>query len=406
MTQMLDAATIAAIMAEEEELLPTDLGGCVLWLSDDSRLVALGQPTVAFPKDLSQSGTWARTGLASVAHGESDPDGGTSADLLTEDTSTGGHWVIQTLTGVVTGLPGTIVADCKVGTSGTRGVAIHVLGGIVYFRPSTGLVEYTSGISGTPVVRALGNGWWRVESVIASIAGSMCLVAAYSVSGSASYTGDGTSNVRVHNIRCTQDGVRYLNDRSPVATQVAPYVENAARANQPRWLASDPAFNGYPSIQFDGSDDVLATPANAVLTGHTMIWAGRLIGSSSDAGICGTGTSGYAMTHHNANTLYYYSGPGQFCQFSQGQNETLVLGARWTGDTTANGQQVWKNGVMQAQRTHSGAALTAGTFKLGRISTTTNSKTSQCALWNRALSDDEFVRIQRVLGRRIGVAIA
>lgn len=180
----------------------------------------------------------------------------------------------------------------------------------------------------------------------------------------------------------------------------------AAAGNQPVRVPSDSALNGRSILQTDNSDDVMATASNLVLGAHTMIWAGRLIGSSSDAGLCGTSTSGYAFTHHNANTLYYYSGPGQFCQFAQGQNATCVIGARWTGDTTANGQQLWKNGTMQAQRTHSGAALTAGTFKVGRISTTTNSKVGDVLLYNVALSDADFLAVQRYLGREYGITVA
>ena len=196
--------------------------------------------------------------------------------------------------------------------------------------------------------------------------------------------------------------VSQWNDRTPNGWNLV----QAAAGNQPVRVPSDSALNGRSILQMDGSDDVLATSSNLVLTAHTMIWAGRLIGSSSDAGLCGTGTSGYAFTHHLAGTLYYYSGPGQFCSFAQGQNDTCVIGGRWTGDTTANGQQVWKNGVLQAQRTHSGAALTASTFKVGRISTTTNSKVGEVLLYNVALSDADVLAVQRWLGREYGITVA
>ena len=211
--------------------------------------VALAQPTVASPKDLS-SGSWTRTGLASITHGQSDPDGGTSGDLITEDGSVGAHWITQSMGSVVTGIP--IRARCRVkaGTSGSRGVVLNPSGGNAYINPTTGAVTSQTGLTSVTVT-AQPDGWWLVDLVVTSCASSTMLIGLSSSPGVASYAGDGTSNARAYFVEAEQDRVGQWTDRSGAGN----HVVQATVANQPRWIQS--ALNGRPGLVFDGVDDRL-----------------------------------------------------------------------------------------------------------------------------------------------------
>lgn len=137
--------------------------------------------------DYSTATTWTKTGIqtpigvdVAVA-----PDGTMSADKLTEDTSTGVHNARQTVV-LVSGTTYAFSTFAK--ASDRTQINFYGAGGLSSI---FGAVNLTNGavISGTPVVKSSGSGWWRVSSSGASTFTGNNLVYIENRNNTGSYTG-------------------------------------------------------------------------------------------------------------------------------------------------------------------------------------------------------------------------
>lgn len=410
---------IAAALPDEDWIL-TDLGGAALWLSDDSRLVALAQPAVVFPKDLSQAGTWTRNRIGSVTHGAADSEGGAAADTIVADGINGNHYILQTITTLLSGLATTFSLDVK--HVDTRWVLLQIAATYTSFDILNGVLGSVAvGVTSRSIV-PLGGGWYRITltSTPASNYISFQLLAADSVAANTCST-----SVVAYNARCTQDRVAQSSDRSTAAK----HLVQATAANQPQWVASHASLLGRPVLQFDDTDDFLAASTAADWTflhdgtGCTMLIALRPTDSGTDGAMLATG--GHAGTVRG--TLLSYDGASQRVQYfladgaafivavSSAGNSVLrgvphVISARYSESATpkysvrCDGVEVLSGSPTAAPSASApAAALRVGARTDG--ATPLGGQVSQVAVFSRYLDTDTLLRVEQSFGRRIGVAI-
>ncbi len=144
--------------------------------------------------------TWTRGGLLAFGAGSTvdettSPDGTATADLQTEDTSTGDHRTYQSIS-VISGLIYTF--SCYLKPNGRTLVTLYNNAGISIdctFNISSGTV--TNQVAGTASIESVGNGWYRcsVVNTASSTATGNYQIRLVSTGTTTSYTGDGVSGV-------------------------------------------------------------------------------------------------------------------------------------------------------------------------------------------------------------------
>ncbi|MBI3034671.1 LamG domain-containing protein, partial [Candidatus Woesearchaeota archaeon] len=137
-----------------------------------------------------------------------------------------------------------------------------------------------------------------------------------------------------------------------------------------------------------------------------MAWVYPKSGGSSDAGILGTGISGYQINLHwngaNQIVYFYIDGGGNAASTTTNTfNKWMHLAGTWDGTTGANGMKIYVNGAQAAQRTStsSNIRLFSG-FTVGSSSTIFNGTIDEVRVWNRSLTSAEInASYQAELGR-------
>jgi hypothetical protein len=141
--------------------------------------------------------SWTKGGVTASGNAAVAPDGTTTADLLTEDTSTGDHRTFQGSVSVTNGT--TYSFSVFVKPNGRNLVQLYWADGAnvasVVFNTSTGQVTETT--DGTGYIQAAGNGWYRCTVVKAAGTTTAVNVQIRFVSSGiiTSYTGDGVSGM-------------------------------------------------------------------------------------------------------------------------------------------------------------------------------------------------------------------
>src|SRR5690349_21285357 len=178
------------------------------WQYDSTgRVVTVPHNLLPNSQDIEATG-WAKTGGAVTANVVVSPDGTTTGDLLTEDTSTGEHRMSQTPTSNLN-VAHTLSVYVKAGT-GTRGVRLLLANNAVQtnvvnvrFDASGGVFTFgatqtggTGSVVGTSVT-SVGGGWYRLSltGIADSGTGSGTLLARINMMSTTanSYTGDSSS---------------------------------------------------------------------------------------------------------------------------------------------------------------------------------------------------------------------
>ena len=139
------------------------------------------------------------------------PDGQTTADTLTEDTSVGQHFTNQQTSKTATNIQYTFSAYVKRGTSGTRNVSLAITDGVTggyeaVFDPddgailvaARGIASTTGWTAGAATATNAGNGWWRFAFTVTTNTSTRADGILYLDDGTTnSYTGNGSSNLFV-----------------------------------------------------------------------------------------------------------------------------------------------------------------------------------------------------------------
>jgi len=144
-----------------------------------------------------ESGSWTKAGGSSTTNSTAAPDGTTTADTFTEDTTTGSHNIYQTFSGT-TALPYTWSTYVKA-NGRTKVVFFCQATGVIYSVrfDLTGVTTTNVSGTGTATITDAGNGWYRITATATSTAtgtGYWQLNLA-DASNNTTYTGDGTSGV-------------------------------------------------------------------------------------------------------------------------------------------------------------------------------------------------------------------
>ena len=147
------------------------------------------------------STTWTRTGVLAFGSGSTvnaiaAPNGTVTADLITEDTSTGVHRVNQANLTVSAGL-NTVSVYAKQGP-GARSLNINanvLTGAAAFFNLGNGTV--TSVTAGSAAIQPVGDGWYKCSVTGTSAGTTSTAFIQLAVGTTNSYTGDGTSGIYI-----------------------------------------------------------------------------------------------------------------------------------------------------------------------------------------------------------------
>ena len=146
---------------------------------------------------------WVKSGATVTANVFTAPDGLLTADKFVETTATSAHTVAQSPIAVTSGV--TYTTSVFVRASERTRVAIWHSGAIAFSASNFDLAAGTK-ISGPGAITSVGNGWWRIsrQDVATSTGNAQLVFALLDASGSATYTGDGTSGIFVWGAQLNQ----------------------------------------------------------------------------------------------------------------------------------------------------------------------------------------------------------
>lgn len=375
----------------DEPFKPYYFSGCVLWLRADLGITTV-DAAVVDGSDLTTA-AWTKTNCTATATQITDSNDGVPTS----------HSVLENApTALQINHIATSTFDLRAGTLGW----VQCWCGdnsYAYVNLATGAIGIT--YQATASTADLGGGWWRLTMTsTVGISTDNLYVFTANANGGSSYTGNGLGTIFATNITVTQRNVSAWAEQSGNGN----HLDAVAAASRPFFAdAADSAFNGQRVILGDGVDDrVQTTPT---FTGATsMFVVARTLASASDAGIFGAGVASNngpgAFTHHNGATVLFYCGNG-WATFAQGLNETIVLSGTWTGDATANGIKLYKNGTLGGQASAAGA----GTAEIMRACLCNgaygNVKLAEAIRYNRVLADSERQTVERYLGARYGISV-
>jgi hypothetical protein len=143
---------------------------------------------------------WSKSASSITSNTIVAPDGALTGDKLVEDTSTGGHLVLQS---VALADSTTYTVTVFVKAAERTWVAVGLTdktntNNRVWFNASTGAQGTTNGTVSAASATSVGNGWWRFSVSISSATGATTpsvRISLGSANNTASYTGDGTSGI-------------------------------------------------------------------------------------------------------------------------------------------------------------------------------------------------------------------
>ena len=265
------------IYAWGAHLYRSDLGG----MKANTSAYPMYNPTT--PKNLLgasedfSAAAWTKTGLlafgsGSVANAVVAPNGLQTADKITENTATSGHFVVTTAS-VVSGTTYVFSAYAKAAERGFVMIQSN-FGNNAY-----GTVNLSTGatnlIGGTGTLNAVdvGNGWWRISLTAASSVTSSATFNLYTATNSTtfSYTGDGTSGIYLWGAQ--------LSDSASLDTYVPNYgaAPTAAAYYGPR-LDFDPVTlaakgllveEGRANLRTNSATSISSIPGTVLSTGNS-----------------------------------------------------------------------------------------------------------------------------------------
>jgi hypothetical protein len=149
---------------------------------------------LASPEDFSAA-SWSAVGATMTAHAATNPVNGTNdAWALVDDTSTGGHLVLQNVAGTsLSGLTLTLSIYAKAGSVGYIALGGNGGGVVAWFNLSAGAIGTVVG--GTGAISSLGGGWYRCSFTYAASGAFANQIVFYATPADATlpYTGTGAT---------------------------------------------------------------------------------------------------------------------------------------------------------------------------------------------------------------------
>ena len=196
---------------------------------------------LGFSEDFSNA-SWFKTGSKVAANAVTAPNGLQTADKLTEDSSTGGHFVRQTLS-TVGGTRYTLSFYAK--AAERNWVAINAVNPAVsdnftYFNLSGSGSVGTNDPDNTPAITSVGDGWYRcsiTHTTQSSQTQILFIIYTANANNSFSYTGDDTSGVYLWGAQLSDSASLDPYVSSPFAAPVAGAYHGPRRDFDPSSLA-------------------------------------------------------------------------------------------------------------------------------------------------------------------------
>ena len=284
---------------------------------------------ITYSEDFS-NGAWSGSfGSTTTASNITDPLGGTSAYLVTENSANSQHAVIRNTRPNL--LAGTHTHSCYVksngrnvvriwnnGTSGSAGAAFNL---------TTGQFSIFSNATSASI-ETLSDGWYRISVTFTNVAGNTgpSIYGMPSIDGSSTYQGDGTSGFYLFGFQTNTNSLKdYQKTTSTALTGDVNVVnwynqgggggEDATQdtaSKQPRIVMGSELVtdNGKPSIRFDGYDDNLKINGEPSL--KSAFWYANVLAQGSNADtsyaqvLFGTGSWAYAAYYTTSSAVSWY----------------------------------------------------------------------------------------------------
>jgi len=246
--------------------------------------------------------TWAPTGSSVSVNTAISPDGQTTADTLTEDTSTGNHSVNSAAIAWAGNTTYTCAVYAKANTRSLLVVAFGTANNWVnsqrnaVFNLSNGTIFSQAGSSVTASIQALPNNWYRCVMTATTIASPLASTVQLQLhdGSSASYTGNGTSGLFIWGAQLEVGSfpTSYIPTTTATVTRSAD-VASITGANFSSWYRQDEGTvfaegsSAWASGNFVGSSDN---------TNNNRIFVGVTSGPSSRLLITTSGSSAASIT--------------------------------------------------------------------------------------------------------------
>jgi hypothetical protein len=188
----------------------------------------------------------------------------------------------------------------------------------------------------------------------------------------------------------------------------------ATAANQPTYTASDAAFNGLPSLTFDGTNDSLACTGVMTATGtavhHTILVVGRITSGATDGVLASVGAAS-AVGVIAASTGWWAGGAG--LSVPRGGDKDTGVTHAWakTYAGSASMYSLWLDrwAIIQYGTTGAYAAvnLTTTGAHVGSLASGTylNGKIACVYAFSRALDAVEISAALTYLRAKYGIAV-
>jgi hypothetical protein len=249
--------------------------------------------------------TWANSGSVDQPNQAIAPDGTITADLLTEDTSTGSHEISQSVT-LVASTTYALSVYAKAYTRSQLRIAGRISGSWsplpqAIFDLSAGTVVSSSGTS-SATIQDVGNGWYRCTIVGTTSATNAGMNIGIANGGSSSYTGDGFSGIFIWGAQL-EAGSFPTSYIPTVASQVTRSGDAASMtgANFSSWYRADEGtlYGEYTSQVVPTSNKFLLS----VSDGTTSNFIGQRILFGNGAVQVATTTNGVAQSAMSSITV-------------------------------------------------------------------------------------------------------
>jgi hypothetical protein len=240
---------------------------------------------------------WTKSESTVAANNQTAPDGTSTAETMTENTSNALHRVFAQLTSTAI----TYTASCffKAGTRNWAYIRMLDSGGAgrnAFFNLSSGVLgTVDSGMSAT--ITSVGNGWYRCSTVLtAAIAGTNTIsLGMSSADNTISYTGDGTSTlflwgaqveqrsaVTAYTVTTTQPITNYIPVLQTAASGVARFEHNPITFESLGLEIEEQRTNLV--LRSEEFDNAAWTKANVTATANTIVAPdGTLTGDKASA---------------------------------------------------------------------------------------------------------------------------
>jgi hypothetical protein len=385
---------------------------------------------------------WTKTGISVTANATTSPDGFTSADLLTEDTSTSAHWIYYSPTPTpftANTYTLSVFAKQAVGSRylrfsgfGLDGVSespiFDISSGIIYSPPTTTRFKSAS-------IIPYPNGWYRCVCTIQhelTIGQRPLFRLTNSTTnfGNYTYTGDGTSGIYLWGAQLEYGSsvTNYYPVTTTAKTRGTTWTDLTGNSNSGT-LTNGPTYNSSNagSLVFDGSNDYIVLNntniGNFGTNNFTVsIWCKPASGSAGSRGVI----SKYEPHSSNGSGWFMFNTDGQiFTRITQDISAPLesseitasVSGNAWynftiTRDT--NKFSLFINGQLYQQNTttniincsNSSTTLSIGSgyrYTSGATGYYYSGNVSSTLIYDKALTATEVQQNFNALRSRFGV---